>query len=412
MPTQRSQKALPLNTNNISLHEEAIKAFQKNDDNADDKAIRNIDQYRLKLRTKTQQSVVINNWKIEKRRLDDLEEKGVKQLNDVLQRLDLPPSHLLLQEDDDLSTSEDDPVLARVERVLSEYYLEASDSSRPTPAMVARCLLQARDEMNRIGEELEDARKAAAAEARKARLQVTEALRADLNKQEFPPQLQAKFDALKKMSQGIHDSDDDGGGNGEEFPYISLEATIIERFTKVQAKYEERISKGKDNLDESTIFFKREMQQATRWAMKQADDAIARESTRREQSTLAMIRKELKEECTHRLAQLREAREKAALIVMREEKERQLVEEKKKLEHAAQQEKARTETRAALENWKESQRQEEERQRVEDCARKYQEELGRIDRMKANGERWVDALVVSAVLVLATFPPHIYFSLL
>jgi hypothetical protein len=276
--------------------------------------------------------------------------------------------------------------------------------------MVARCLLQARDEMNRIGEELEDARKAAAAEARKARLQVTEALRADLNKQEFPPQLQAKVNALKKMSQGIHDSDDDGGGSGEEFPYISLEATIIERFTKVQAKYDERISKGKDNLDESTISFKREMQQATRWAMKQADDAIARESTRREESTLAMIRKELKEECTHRLAQLREAREKAALIVMREEKERQLAEEKKKLEHAAQKEKARTETRAALENWKESQRQEEERQRVEDCARKYQEELGRIDRMKANGERWVDALVVSAVLVLAKFPPHIYFS--
>jgi hypothetical protein len=118
MPTQRSRKALPLNTNNISLHEEAIKAFKKNDDNDDDKAIRNIDQYRLKLRAKTQQSVVINSWKIEKRRLDDLEEKGVKQLNVVLQRLDLPPSHLLLQEDDDLSASEDDPVLARVDRVL------------------------------------------------------------------------------------------------------------------------------------------------------------------------------------------------------------------------------------------------------------------------------------------------------
>ena len=144
--------------------------------------------------------------------------------------------------------------------------------------------------------------------------------------------------------------------------------------------------KGKD-LDEATVAFKRSMQQATRWAMKQIEDAIASESSRREQATLASIRKGLKDECNHRLAQLREAREKAALVIMREEEERRSLQEKKELEHAEQLQKQRAETNAALQKWKETRHQEMERQRVEDRARKYQEELSRIERMKKNRTR-------------------------
>lgn len=121
--------------------------------------------------------------------------------------------------------------------------------------------------------------------------------------------------------------------------------------------------------------------------MKQVEDAIARESSRREQATLAFIRKDLKDECNHRLAQLREAREKAALIIMREEEERRSIQEKKEFEYAEQLQKQRAETNASLQKWKETRHQEMERQRVEDCARKYREELSRIERMKENGTR-------------------------
>ena len=412
MPTQRNhERALhvPLNTNNISLHEEAIKAFQKEEAPP---TIHNLDQYQRRHRIKSKQNIAANNWTIEKRRLDDLESTVTKQLDDALQSLDMPSSQLLLSHEDDSSTGTgaDNPaqtpplitILARVESILSEYHSQrhtGQDQEQPgqskdrvlNPAMVASCLIQARDELERIGGELESARKAAAADVRKAQLQITEALRADLNETEFPPQLQAKLDALKKSSLGIRDDDNDNNNNNEDGssedpPYISLEATIIERFAKVQGKYNEQISYGK-NLDEATVAFKRSMQQATRWAMKQVEDAIARESSRREQATLAFIRKELKDECNHRLAQLREAREKAALVIMREEEDRRSVEEKKELEHAEQLQKQRAKTDAALLKWKETQHREMEQQRVEDCARKYQEELSRIERMRENGER-------------------------
>ena len=410
MPTQRKHKRaalhVPLNTNNISLHEEAIKAFQKEEDEAP-LTIHNLEQYQRRHKTKSQQCIAANNWTIEKRRLDDLESKVTKQLDDALQSLDLSPSQLLLSEDDgsfayagtgaDAGTF-DNPatILARVESLLSEYHSQrhteqGQQQSRQStdrvlnPAMVASCLIQARDGLERIGEALESARKAAAAAARKAQLKVTAVLRADLNETKFPPQLQAKLDALKKSSLGIHDDNTENGSN-DDSPYISLEATIIERFAKVQGKYNEQISNGR-NLDEATVAFKRSMQQATRWAMKQVEDAIARESSRREQATLAFIRKELKDECNRRLAQLREAREKAALIIMREEEERRSVEEKKELEHEDQLRRQRAETNAALQKWKETRHQEMERQRVEDCARKYQEELSRVERMKENGTR-------------------------
>ena len=410
MPTQRKHERaalhVPLNTNNISLHEEAIKAFQKEEDEAP-LTIHNLEQYQRRHKTKSQQCIAANNWTIEKRRLDDLESKVTKQLDDALQSLDLSPSQLLLSEDDgafaftgtgaDAGTF-DNPatILARVESLLSEYHSQrhteqGQQQSRQStdrvlnPAMVASCLIQARDELEGIGGELESARNATAADARKARLQVTEALRANLIETEFPPQLQAKLEALKRSSLGIHDGNTENGSS-EDPPYISLEATIIDRYISVQAKYNEQIFNGR-NLDEATVAFKRSMQQATRWAMKQVEDAIASESSRREQATLAFIRKGLKDECNHRLAQLREAREKAALVIMREEEERRSLQEKKELEHAEQLQKQRAETNAALQKWQETRHQEMERQRVEDCARKYQEELSRIERMKKNRTR-------------------------
>ena len=409
MPPQRNhRKAVPLllHTNNISLHEKAIKTFQNDDDEegAPPAIIRNLEQYQRWHRTKSKQNIAANHWTKEKRRLDELESTVIKQLDSVLHRLDLPPSQHLLQEDD-CSTFENSAqtpppsitILDQVESVLSEYYSQRQthdDRQQPdqgtctvkvsiiTPAMVASCLIQARDELERIGGELESARKAAATDARKAQLQVTETLRANLGETEFPPQLKTKLDELKVLSSG----DDVNSGSEDHPPFISLEATIIERFAQVQGKYDEQISDGR-NLDEATVAFKRSIQQATRWAMKQVEDAINRESSRREQATLAFIRTKLKDECTHRLAQLREAREKAALVVMKEEAERRLVEEQKELERAEQLRKQRAETNAALQKWQETQHQEKERQRVEDCARKYQEELDRIERMKQNEER-------------------------
>lgn len=392
MPTQRNHKRalhVPLNTNNISLHEEALKAFQKDEAPS---TIHNLEQYQRRHRTKSKQNVAANNWIIEKRRLDDLESTLTKQLDDALQSLDLPQEDDSSTTDTGAGTPPSITILARVESILSEFHSqrhtgqEQQQSGQGTdrvlnPAMVASCLIQARDELERIGGELESARKAAAADARKAQLQVTEALKADLNEREFPPQLQAKLDELKKSSLGIHDDNENGSSEA------ALEATIIERFARVQGNYNEEISHGRVNLDEATVAFKRSMQQTTRWAMKQVEDAIARESSRREQATLALIRKELKDECNNRLAQLREAREKAALIIMREEEERRSVEEKKELEHAEQLQKQRAETNAALQKWKETRHQEMEQQRVEDCARKYQEELIRLERLKKNGER-------------------------
>ncbi len=376
----RNRRALPLNTNNIALHEEAIKAFEENEESCTTHS-RRLEQHRHNAKTKANQNIAANNWTIEKRRLDALEATATKQLNDVLQRLDLSPSQL---HDADVHTDHhhhlsSTKILRQVENILQRQH-QPDQKVSLTPAMVASCLIQARDECEAIGEGLEKACKIASAQARKAQLQVTQALRANLNNAEFPPQLKAKLDVLEKASAS---NDDD---TGTESAFIALEATIIERLAKVQAKYDDQISTGR-NLDEATIVFHREMQQASRWAIREVDDAIARESNRREVATLASIRKELKEECSHRLAELREAREKAALIAMNEEQERRLVQEKKEEEHAAQREKERTETNAALEQWREAQRQEEERQRAEDSARKYQEELDRIERIKANGER-------------------------
>lgn len=282
MPTQRNHKRalhIPLNTNNISLHEEAIKAFQKEEETSP--TIHNLEQYQRRHRTKSKQSIAANNWTIEKRRLDGLESKLTKQLDDALQSLDLPTSQLLLSQEDDSSSGNcagtfDNPaqtppsniILARVESILSEYHSqrhteqEQQQSRQSTdrvlnPAMVASCLIQARDELERIGGELESARKAATADVRKAQLQVTAALSAELNETEFPPQLQAKLDAFKKSSLGIHD-DNTENSSSEDPPYIALEATIIERFAEVQDKYNEQISNGK-NLDEATVAFKRSM---------------------------------------------------------------------------------------------------------------------------------------------------------
>ena len=382
---RNQRRALPLNTNNIALHEEAIKAFEENEESSCTTHSRRLEQHRHQAKAKANQNIAANNWTIEKRRLDALEATATKQLNDVLQRLDLSPSQLLdadVVHTDHPSTK----ILRQVDSILQHRYQPDQDEVGLTPAMVASCLIQARDEVEAIGEELQKACKIASAQARKAQLQVTQALRADLNSAEFPPQLKAKLDVLKKVTCSAGNDDSDNDGTGSESAFIELEATIIERLAKAQAKYDDQISNGK-NLDEATIAFHREMQQASRWAIRQVDDAIARESNRREAATLASIRKELKEECSHRLAELREARQKAALIAMNEEQERRLVQEKKEEEHAAQREKERTETNAALEQWRETQRQEEERQRVEDSARKYQEELDRIERIKANGER-------------------------
>ena len=379
-----NRRALSLNTNNIALHEEAIKAFEENEESCTTHS-RRLEQHRHHSKAKANQNIAVNNWTIEKRRLEALEATATKQLNDVLQRLDLSPSQLL---DADVHTDHPSTtILGQVDSILQ--HQPNQNEVTLMPAMVASCLIQARDEFKAIGSDLEKACKIASAQARKAQLQVTHALRADLNNAEFPPQLKAKLDALKKAtcSAGNDDSNNNNDDDtGSESAFIALEATIIERLAKVQAKYDDQISSGR-NLDEATIVFHREMQQASRWAIRQVDDAIARESNRREAATLASIRKELKEECSHRLAELREARQKAALIAMNEEQERRLVQEKKEEEHAAQREKERTETNAALEQWRETQRQEEERQRVEDSARKYQEELDRIERIKANGER-------------------------
>jgi len=375
---------LPLNTNNIALHEEAIKAFEENEESCTTHS-RQLEQHRHHAKTKANQNIAANNWTIEKRRLDALEATATKQLNDVLQRLDLSPSQLL---DADVHTDHhhqpSTQILGQVDSILKHQHQPDQNEVSLTPAMVASCLIQARDEFEAIGEDLEKACKIASAQARKAQLKVTKALRADLDNAEFPPQLKAKLDVLKKASVGNDDNNDDD--TGSESAFIALEATIIERLAKVQAKYDDQISSGR-NLDEATIAFHREMQQASRWAIRQVDDALARESNRREAATLASIRKELKEECSHRLAELREARQKAALIVMNEEQKRRLVQEKKKEKHATQRERKRAETNAALEQWRETERQEEERQRVEDSARKYQEELDRIERIKANGER-------------------------
>lgn len=383
--TQR--RALPLNTNNIALHEEAIKAFEENEESCTTHT-RQLEQHRHHAKTKANQNIAANNWTIEKRRLDALEATATKQLNDVLQRLDLSPLQLL---DADVHTDHhhhhhpSTQILAQVDSILQHQHQPDQNKVSLTPAMVASCLIQARDEFEAIGEDLEKACKIASAQSRKAQLKVTQALRADLDNAEFPPQLKAKLDVLKKASVGNDDSNDDDD-TGSESAFIALEATIIERLAKVQAKYDDQISSGR-NLDEATIAFHREIQQASRWAIRQVDDAIARESNRREVATLASIRKELKEECSHRLAELREARQKAALIAMNEEQERRLAQKTKEEEHAAQRERERTETNAALEQWRETERQEEERQRVEDSARKYQEELDRIERIKANVER-------------------------
>ena len=92
MPTQRKHKRaalhVPLNTNNISLHEEAIKAFQKEEDEAP-LTIHNLEQYQRRHKTKSQQCIAANNWTIEKRRLDDLESKVTKQLDVALQQIKL-----------------------------------------------------------------------------------------------------------------------------------------------------------------------------------------------------------------------------------------------------------------------------------------------------------------------------------
>jgi len=388
---QRNRKALPLNTNNIALHEEAIKAFEE--ENEDSSTTHNRLTHNIHhAKARSIKNTAANNWTIEKCRLDALEATATKQLNDALQRLDFLPSQLLVQDDADHPSVS---ILGQVERVLSEYSRSQTTQQQQqqprqakvsvTPAMVANCLIQARDELEAIGEDLEKGCKIEAAGARKARLQVTQALRADLNKAAFPPQLKAKLDTLKKTtrSAGSNDCDND---NSSESAFISLEATIIERMAKVQAKYDDQISDGRI-LDEATIAYQREMQQISRRAIKQVDDVIAREVNRREQATLASIRKELKEECSHRLAQLREARQKAASIAMKEQQERRLVQEKKDHEHFALRDKERADTNAALEQWRETQRREEERQCVEDSARKYQDELDRIERMKANEER-------------------------
>lgn len=271
-------------------------------------------------------------------------------------------------------------------------FRDFSQQQEAAPSIVANRLIQAREEMVSVGEGLKEMRETASRELSRALLDVTESLRAvyvDEKGELFPDEVKAKIESLKKKIVVAGAIEDDAATAA----VMSLEADLHERFTAVYARYEQRIvvggSANNNNLSEATMVLNRQIQQATKWAMKRVDEAIDCESSRQQQAALTVVQKALTEESHSRLKQLREARENVAKSERQRISSEKIDEEARQLELNAFQVNERQQIKVGIEQWKEMQRKDEESKQSKAAQQQYQDELDRLNRMNVNGKRYV-----------------------
>ena len=383
------RQALKLNANNIQLHEEAIKSFQKKQE--EDEACKAIHVEHLNdFRKNCRQSEKERTWVNEKRRLDSLEATTLKQIRKQGESLSK-----LLSNTDCISVGGDDDssctgMKCDIVHVLTSFH--DLSQQQAAPSIVANRLIQAREELVSIGEGLKEMRETASRELSRALHDVTESLRAsyvDEKGQLFPDEVKAKIETLKKRILVAGAIEDDAATAA----VMSLEADLHERFAAVHARYEQRIVVGgnanSNNLSEATMVLNRQLQQATKWALKRVDKTIDCESSRQQQAALAVVQKALTEESHSRLKLLREARENVAKNERQRVLNEKLDEEARQLELNALQVNERQQTKVGIEQWKEMQRKDEESKQSQAAQEYYQEELDRLNRMEFNGKRYV-----------------------
>ena len=386
------QRQVPrLNTNDIQAHEEAINSYRKYQEKEEACTLSVIQQLNA-FRQKCRQSAAERSWVNEKRRLDSLEAAALKQISTQNESLSRLRCIKVADNDDDDDDACDIITCDGFIDVLSSLNKYAQEAA--APALVANRLIQAREELVSMGTDLRGVREKASRELAHALQDVNESLRAlyesEHGEELYPDEVKLQIENLKKrmLVDGVDDASLDTD------IVASLETDIVERFAAVYAEYEQKIAGGNTNStkcsahhSEASLVFNQKMKEATKWALKRLDEAIDSESNRQQQTALAMVQRALTEECHSRLKLLREAREKVANMARHQEAKRQLEEETRQLQMRALHEKEREQSKADIGQWKELQKKDQKIKQKREAQQRYQNELDRLDRMKANGKR-------------------------